>query len=98
VEGRGKQRRIDVEFKPGRRPCRPAKPERHNVGHGERPFAQALPIGATFCAGLKNMSERVGAGIAIAFGVGRAADAERIQDEEESTRHRVIIASLDAQT
>ena len=81
-----------------RRFGRLAKPERRHVGDKQRPAAKPLAIRAALGAGFGDMRERVGAGVAIAFGIGRAADAERIQDEEESARHRVIVASLDAQT
>ena len=64
----------------------------------QRPLSKPLAIRAPFGASFGDMRQRVGAGVAIAFGVGRTADAERVQDEEESARHRVIVASLDAQT
>jgi hypothetical protein len=39
------------------------------------------------------MPERIGAGIAIALGVGSAAYAEGIEYENESARHRNLYAS-----
>jgi hypothetical protein len=75
-----------------------AEPERCHVRDKQRPLTKPLAIRAPFGAGFGDVRKRVGAGVTIAFSVGRAADAEGIQDKEESTRHRVIVASLDAQT
>ncbi len=87
MEGGGKQRRADAGGLSGRRLRGEAKPERHHVGHGERPLAEAIAIGAAFGAGIQDMPEGVGAGIAVVLGVGRAAYAEGIENEQESARH-----------
>ena len=62
-------------------------------------MAQALAVRAALGAGERDVPERVGTGIAIARGIGGAADAERVEDKEESARHqRVIVACLRPQT
>ena len=61
-----------------RLPARRAEPEPREVRQAQRPGAQAGAVAAPFAAGLRNVSERVGAGI-VAIGVRRRTDADRVR-------------------
>jgi hypothetical protein len=50
-------------------------------------MAQAVAVARTSGAGGSDMSERIGPRVAEETGVGRAADAEGIQNEEKCARH-----------
>ena len=63
---------------------RVAKPERRHNRQGKRSAAQPVLIRAPFCRGARDMAQRVRTGIAEARAVGRAANAEGIEDEQES--------------
>src|ERR1039458_6044848 len=68
-------------------PARSAHPqaeaERVKMGQLERPGAQAGAIAPALGAGRRDMAERVGARVAIDAGVGGAATADRIEDDDD---------------
>src|SRR5690606_11103854 len=70
-----------------------AKPQRHRVWQVERSLPQPVAVGFAGGAGIIYMSERVRAGVAETRRVLGAADAERIEDEQERTRHWISVAS-----
>ncbi len=76
--------------------CRVTQTERDHIGYSKRSPAQTLAIRAAFRAGQGDVSERVGTGVAIALGIGRAADAEGIENKEEGARHRRVHCCLSA--
>ena len=61
--------------------------EADEVRQLEPPAAQAFAIAAAIGAGLGDMAERVGAGIAIGRRIGRAAATDRVQHDQERARH-----------
>ena len=82
-----------VSGKPGRSigaggADRGAEPERGEVRDVQR--AGAAVVGAAFGAGDGDMAEGVGALVAEGGGVGGAAAADRVEDEEEGARHQAI--------
>ena len=64
------------------------RPRRGEVRQAERPGAAGL--GAAFGAGERDVAEGVGALVAEGGGVGRAAAADRVEDEEEGARHQAM--------
>ena len=81
-----------VEIEAGGRPGGGAETQPGHVGDGQRSAAQARAVGAPRGAGFGYMPERVGAAVAIAPRVGRAAYAEGVENEKESARHGIIVA------
>ena len=61
------------------------------MGQRQRTFPQSVPVAAAFRAGLCDMAEGVGAGVAIIPRVLSTADADRIEHDDESTGHRDVL-------
>ncbi len=88
VGAAGRLRRSQVRRDPARRSGGgEAEAERREMGKAKRAGAQAGPVAATRRAGLGDVPERVGAGIAVGGGVRCPADADRIEDDEQGARH-----------
>ena len=71
------------------------------LGSVERALPQAVAVAASCRAGRGDMAERVGALVAESGRVGRAADAEGVQNEDECARHSqawVNVAGVVAET
>ena len=64
------------------------RPSAAMVRHAERPGAARL--GPALGAGADDVAEGVGAFVAEGGGVGRAAAADRVHDEEEGARHQAM--------
>ena len=75
-----------------RLPARRAEPEPREVRQAQRPGAQAGAVAAPFAAGLRDVSERVGAGI-VAIGVRRRTDADRVEHQDEGAAHATFSMS-----
>jgi hypothetical protein len=69
----------------GRNLRRAAKAPARQVRDPQGPRSHALLIGASAGAGLRDMAEGIGAGIAELRGIRRRADAEGIQDQNDGT-------------
>ena len=69
-----------------------AEAQRVEMGRLERSCAQTLAVGGAARAGFRDMADRVGAFIAEVRGVGRAATAERIENQQDGARHYSAIA------
>ena len=78
---------VAVEGKSAAQPGGVRQAQRRHCGKTQRSLAQAFAVAAAVGAGLRDMSERIRAVIAVACGVCCAADAEGVENEDESARH-----------
>jgi hypothetical protein len=76
----------------GRCFARAAEAERVEIGNVQQALAQAIAVGRAARAGLRDMAERIGAFVAEIGGVGRAAAAQRIQNEQDGAGHYLAAA------
>lgn len=58
------------------------------MGQIERSAAQARPIAFAPRAGFRDMADRIRTGVAVLRRIGRAPDADRVENENESAGHR----------